>query len=280
MTASGQLGGHCKVQLSINSVADLINLLIERYSTDNKILWYRGQRVSSWDVSAGIWREWTSDLDGQISAKERNFTNRFRARASMRHASVPSYREYGPWLSLMQHYGLPTRLLDWSRSPLVALYFAVESLIYDAPAPGEPDPGGKFDDAALWILDPQKLNEIEWDQAVTPAVESEMCKSTARPAFSHNGKENNRICAVMSSEQDARMFIQQGCFTIHSNRTPLNHKQESLEYLTKITIPGQSMQRIALEVDVCGLRKGDLFPDLAQLAVEMTSRAVPGVARF
>jgi hypothetical protein len=108
----------------------------------------------------------------------------------------------------------------------------------------------------------------------TPAIEAEMCRGLLEPAFTSWAEEKFKVCAAMSSENDMRMFVQQGCFTIHSDRTPLNQKAESDHYLTRLTIPGDDLKRIALEIDVCGLRKGDLFPDLAELATEMTSRDV------
>jgi len=46
-------------------------------------------------------------------------------------------------------------------------------------------------------------------------------------------------------------------------------------YLTHITIPAQSVKRVAFELDVCGFRKGDIFPDLGNLAAELKSRQMP-----
>lgn len=56
------------------------------------------------------------------------------------------------WLTLMQHYKAPTRVLDWSESLLIGLYFAVSQ---DQNKPQSPETDG-----ALWILNPDRLNRV------------------------------------------------------------------------------------------------------------------------
>jgi len=60
-------------------------------------------------------------------------------------------------LATMQHYGVPTNVLDWSTSALTALYFAVEDqMLYSMDTPQNRDKPDK--DAALWLLNPSRMN--------------------------------------------------------------------------------------------------------------------------
>jgi len=240
----------------IRSISEMLDVLISFEASKGEILWYRGHRLAKWNVEPTIWRNFEP-------RDERNFFHRFRSRAAIRMHDAPRYQDYSHWISLMRHYGLPTRLLDWSRSPLVALYFALEYLFEDRKA----DPI----DSVVWVLWPHSLNENENVKDVgnlTPSISSETCRSLLDGAF-FEVKEPEKILAVMAHDNDMRIFIQQSCFTIHASRTPLNQRQEHRKFLRPLLIPAQDARGISEQLLVAGLRKGDIYPDLTNLAAEI-----------
>jgi FRG domain len=245
---------------SVTSVGDLIELIAERIYSDKRVLWFRGHRSSAWTLAPRIWRDYDKE-------QEKNFTNRFRSRAASMYLPLPDYDNSAIWPSLMQHYGLPTRLLDLTRSPLIAAYFALEVYFYD--------PNCRPEDALIWILEPHTLNSLECFEDITPSIDAHMCEKMLKPAFTHDAVENNKVLAVMAAEMDIRLFVQQDCFTNHWSQTPLNERIGHINYLSCIKLPADSVLKVAFEIDVCGFRKGDIFPDLGHLADELRERRSP-----
>lgn len=81
---------------------------------------YRGMSSASWNMVTSITR-----LGTPYDNMELNIIKQFE-----KYASEMAVLDDNPWrtLSIGQHYGLPTRLLDWSFSPQIALHFATEHL--------------------------------------------------------------------------------------------------------------------------------------------------------
>jgi hypothetical protein len=161
----------------------------------------------------------------------------------------------------MQHYGLPTRLLDWTRSPLIAAYFALWKYKHKGVEPA---------DAAIWMLDPCRLNEIFHDTCLYFPMDSNTVQEMIKPAFKEGYKYDGDVFAAMAVEHDVRMFVQQGAFTIHPKIEPLNEREGHSRYLVPLLIPGSSVTEMAFEIQACGFIRGDLFPDLTNLALELT----------
>src|SRR3954466_5771605 len=91
---------------------------------------FRGLARSSYQNVSSLAR-----LSGEYDKLERHLIRNFRKYA---HREAPGPTTWD-WLSLAQHHGLPTRLLDWTFSPLVALHFATASWVED--------------EAVLWAVD-------------------------------------------------------------------------------------------------------------------------------
>jgi hypothetical protein len=245
----------------IENISKLTEASSDVFKSTGTKWWFRGQRSAAWGLLPGVRR-------GYTRLQERYLTNLFYSRAQMRHSHYPAESDYGAWLALMQHYRLPTRLMDWSNSPLIGAYFATK-LAFDLARKPE------IEDAAIWVLEPHKLNVAMGYEAVFPPLNARSVRPLVRPAFKGADKSNIQVLAVMPIENDMRMFVQQGAFTIHVCDDALDKMPGCDEWLQKFVIPVDFIGGMSRDLDVLGFRLADIFPDLDNLAKEITNMHRP-----
>lgn len=235
--------------------------LIEAISeiAENEILWYRGHGNQNWELIPSVQR---TPYFGQ----EQYLANDFYMKASVTLHEKPDFRNYSAWLSIMRHYGLPTRLLDWSRSPLIAAYFAVENWEQL-----------QHEDGCIWILSPSKLNAREGFENYLYSIDSHTALQMIRPAFKKEYVPENKhvidkILACYPIEHDMRIYVQQSAFTLHNtNRKLAQIHEEGL--LKKIMIPGEVKERLAYELNIMGISLSHVYPDAQNIAAELTDKS-------
>ena len=108
--------------------------------------WFRGQSNSTKPPLPSVLR---SD---ESRTHEVELASVFRLKAQA-YGSTPDTGRLDQWLFLMQHHGVPTRLLDWTESPLVGLFFAVSKFARKKLQEIDSVP-------AVWMLNPFELNRI------------------------------------------------------------------------------------------------------------------------
>lgn len=155
----------------------------------------------------------------------------------------------------MQHHGAPTRLLDWTESPLIGLYFAVQP--------------GSGADGALYQLDPIALNEISHIRHPNPNYIPTFDESTLNSytPFALASEQSTRLdpIAVIGQRNTQRMQAQLGVFTImHRDPVPVEDTGTG-SHVIKIQIPEARKEEILADLEKLGIGKFQLFPELAIL---------------
>lgn len=167
-------------------------------------------------------------------------------------------------LLLARHHGLPTRLLDWTASPLAALFFACSE---------HPD-----DEGQLWALarlqkGPDKLGD-NFD--IFDAMERKLPATRPyAPIESSSGATEDSIRIVYPITNTPRIVVQSGVFTWHSNPGVDLNKYEGrtfeatnldVRYLFRWSIPSSTKHTLLKSIENAGVSKRTLFPDLDGIA--------------
>lgn len=238
---------------TISKVADLMVRIRTNRASGNS-LWYRGHANSSWQLQPKLSRE-----KGYLR-NEVTMLKHFQQDAAPRLREKPDSQ--WDWIFLAQHYGLPTRLLDWSENPLIGLYFAVETNNADM---------DEAVDGALFELNPDSLNADTTGEASTDVVMFGHDNHLENYLPGNGAKSRMGPIAAIAGRSFDRIIAQSGTFTITHKDHVLDETNPNFG-LTKIIVPAVDKDFIREELADLNIRASTVYPDLDHLASYVMER--------
>ena len=203
---------------------------------------YRGQSDATWPLQPTLDRLVTSPTSTVRGQHLKCFRLSARGR---RGPNPPRIDDDNGWWALGQHHGLATPLLDWTESPFVALYFAIEGMR-----------SLQSRNCAVWAVSQEMIQEnnarIEADVNAKPIDGRKPIIEVVRPM----------------SDENARLVSQRGLFTRSPNNMDIeqwvrrfNAPSNTME-LIKISVPRRDADDCLRYLNRMNINRSTLFPDL------------------
>jgi hypothetical protein len=256
---------------------ELLRLLMSR---GRRTVIYRGHGQARWALTctlvrrmrdslpsdsrwAGLMESNVRDegLDDHIKRSERRMLRVFMDRAEeLRTPDLPARDDRLAWWELMQHHGTPTRLLDWSRSPFVALWFAMADAV-------------EGEDSALWIFDTRNSTINYQEVSIHYDREALDTRAWQNKLAERAMDDRSQVPLVLETSRNlARAVAQQSVVTLIPDPGPSIASSAHLfeEMAVKIPIPMEWRDSIRRALESMGITRSSLMMDLDSTGAELS----------
>lgn len=217
---------------------------------------FRGLSDDQYELKTSLMR-----LGGDYAKLEKHLLRNFR-NYSLRNSVPIKHDSVWEWLAVGQHHGLPTRLLDWTYSPYVALHFATEDL-------------EKYDrDGVIWCVnfmamkqllptDLKQVIDLEERNVFTVGMLNRVCSNIMELDNLRRGGEDFIVFLEPPSIDD-RIINQYALFSMMSNSRALmdDWLSEHPQYYYRVIIPADLKWEVRDKLDQANVNERILFPGL------------------
>jgi len=231
-----------KIPIKIQRLADFFSVF-SGIAKSSDPFWFRGHASVEWKLTPLALRfKLRSDRE-----KALGLIADFKRVAEIKLPRPPAPEKELMWVQIARHFGLPTRLLDWTESATVALFFAC---------------GRSGRDGLVFALSPIDLNRLSFPKkpkVLDANLDKDEIERYLRLGGAKNPTGRNPI-AINPVWNSDRLMLQQGVFTLHGSRFDLDG--DAVSTLVALPILREHKSTLRLELQRVGINEMTLFPEL------------------